>query len=211
MGLFSIFKKASDSTSFNKVDNVNKSDEKTESISNGDMVPFEKTGFKFNSRIFYFDKIWIMLLKGDNIERSNEVIELLNDLVSEAKTLSGIKENIHINPSDIEYCTKDLDHGRVQYYSYIECSPYTKTQKAAKYPVILHYADKFLSDYEPQKLNLGDVYFLQNGNIGKASMTFHLKDRWYQIIVESKNDHLDIKKVVKNGIYNKAKQILYQS
>lgn len=215
MGLLDVFKKIIEPTvPQGRPDVRNENEGQVIEISNTDMTAFENTGFLFNSPIFFQNGCWTMLLEGDNIKRANVILNEINQFILDIKKLVGIKDKILLNIEDIEFQAKSMRSGRdsyIQYYSFLECCPYTKTKKISKYPVILHYADKFISDYEPQKENFGDVYFLQNGSIGKLNLVFHYKKKMYQITAESNGNNLIPKKVVEKDFIRGEDKVLYQA
>lgn len=55
--------------------------------------------------------------------------------------------------------------------TYVECNPYTLTHKRSKYPMILHFSEIDGESTFFNRSSFGSVFFMQDGNIGKADIT----------------------------------------
>lgn len=64
--------------------------------------------------------------------------------------------------------------------SYVSCSPYTKTKRISKYPVVLYFIST-TSSY------CGWIYILTNGTIGKVSLYFDNEDTTINMLLSNGN------------------------
>lgn len=125
-------------------------------------------------------------------------IEFLNQFSKEAQAIAGIQESLRICTEEIKFSVTPKEFERAQYYTYFICTPYTKTKKLSKYPIHLNYKTK---SSDPQKKNVefarGNISYLQDGSMGKASMGFTFGKTSYGIDLGLKGTTLTIKKITK--------------
>lgn len=125
-------------------------------------------------------------------------IEFLNQFSKEAQAIAGIQESLKIRTEEVRFSVTPKELERARYYTYFICTPYTKTKKFSKYPIHLRYETKSL---DPEKKNTefvhGDISYLQDGSMGKASMGFTFGKTSYGIDLGLKGTTLTIKKITK--------------
>lgn len=117
--------------------------------------------------------------------------------------------NLYINPSELKFDT--LKHDKTNttlYFTYFECKPYTKTEKKSKFPLILHYATPAYHEFNPPTDFFGNIYYLQDGNIGKARLTYWISHTMYSFELGLTGQTLEVKKVEK--AVNGNKSLLYK-
>lgn len=115
--------------------------------------------------------------------------EIINNLLSEAVSLAHLKLKLKIDFSLLQFGNN---------LTYYECIPYTKTGRASKYPLILHYAYAAHNQPTPPQDYFGELKYLNNGNIGAARLIFWNYTDGYMITVGTVKNVLAIKKVEKN-------------
>jgi len=111
---------------------------------------------------------------------------IINKFIDRAIRLSRAKINLFINPNRFSYNEN---------YSFYKCIPLTPSGKQSKYPMVLHYAYKEHSELLPAQDYFGEIYYLQNGSIGKARLIFWNHKDGYIIHLGIIKGILDVKKV----------------
>lgn len=86
----------------------------------------------------------------------------MNLYIHKAKKLAGIRKPYEICVDEISFTGNDK--------TFIEVCPYTKTGKPAKYPIVVHYKTENFSKFEVPDNYFGDLYYCEDGNIGKARL-----------------------------------------
>lgn len=135
-----------------------------------------------------------------NIENNTNDVQLLplnySDIISDFKKLNEIISlytsslglpKLEIDPEDFVYSGQNPSH--------FELVPLTKTGKQPKFKKVFYYRTKDYSSSEPVKKYFGDIYYLQNGDIGKAKMIFWIKRTMYHITLKIINEKLCINKI----------------
>ncbi|HJB19859.1 MAG TPA: hypothetical protein H9782_11490 [Candidatus Bariatricus faecipullorum] len=176
-------------------------------ISRSDMEQFHFEKYKMEEP-FYDNNKCIMLISGEN---RNQVINDLSLLESHVETYCKslcIKDNLHINPQELKFDISTHEKTNTAlYFTYFECNPYTKTGKKAKFPLILHYATPAYYEFNPTINFFGDIYYLQDGNIGKARLIYWIHHIMYSFELGITRQTLEVKKVEKT--INGNKSVLY--
>lgn len=112
--------------------------------------------------------------------------EKLNAIINEYTSSLGLPK-LEIVPQEFVYSGQNP--------SKFELVPLTKTGKQPKYKKIFYYRTKNYAAFEPDKNYFGDIYYLQNGDIGKAKMIFGIKKEMYHITIKVINKKLCINKI----------------
>lgn len=142
---------------------------------------YKKLGSINNSDMLQFDKIKYDLSGDMYIDNSNIFIDfcdsdynILNpDIIILNKLLANAIEKYNILPNDL--CIKEFSRPQKS------CRPYTPNRHLSKYPLIIHISSKSqeLNTFEyyrehnsfPDRFG-GKLYYLQNGDLGKAQLSF---------------------------------------
>ncbi len=170
------------------------------SITKKDMEQFNLEKFELIEPLFD-NRISIMGITELSKLSIQKDIELVNKYIFDACKFANIKYSLHIDPLFFKYDVEKLDrYGVNQYYTFFECNPYTKTGKTSKFPLILHYA----IDEE----TFGQIYYLQDGTIGKCRLIFWIEHIMYSIELGLKGTTIVVKKV-EQGV-NGVKNILFK-
>lgn len=188
------------------------STEENKIVTNDDMKQFENIGYHFSSPLFYFSNTYCMLIESE--QNKNKVfkdIDFLNTLLRDASRLAGLKSNLYIKKENIKFA-RELRTLRsekyFQYYSLLECSPYTATGKTAKFPITLYFADKNCDDTGRKSDFHGRIHYMCDGNIGKADITIGDARKGYEIAVRLKGLTLSISRITEFDSFEK--KILYK-
>lgn len=172
--------------------------EELSKISLQDMKQFDFSQFEL-SQPFYYNNMSIMLINSQDQDYINhKTVPLLDKYIREACSITGITENLLLSTVLIKYDTTQKVVGSQEitnYYTFFKCCPYTKTGKLSKYPLVLRYAH---GDFNSVKNFFGDVYYMQDGSIGKARLIFWKEYTMYKIELACKGSTLGIKSVEKN-------------
>lgn len=118
-----------------------------------------------------------------------EEFKIINSLISKAINLAHLKVNLKIDYSLLRFGNN---------FTYYECTPRTKTGRAAKYPLILHYAYGTHNQLTPPQDYFGALKYLKNGEIGAARLIFWNRNNGYMITIGIVKNILAIKKVEKS-------------
>lgn len=104
-----------------------------------------------------------MELSEHNINAAKFELQKVNVFLSDANKCSKIIPKHIVIPVDQLVFTAQKGRG----HTLLKCTPYTLTGKAAQYPVSL----VFMTDLSSNKNSShGELHYLQNGDIGKASI-----------------------------------------
>lgn len=117
----------------------------------------------------------------------------INIFVDFALKLAHLSENLYIDPVNFLY---------IGNFTFYEARPYTPTGKHSKYPLILHYAYASHDAPYPSQDYFGELYYLQDGSIGKARLIFWNNKNGYMIHLAMVNQKLSVKKVEKSSPAN---------
>ena len=107
------------------------------------------------------------------------LIKELNTFILQAQTMLGIPYDLTVNP----YYT-------VPARTKITDEPLTKTGRVPKYPKKLHYETPYSENW-----NLGNIWLLPDGSIGKATAITWINRVGYQIHLAIKDGSLTVNKV----------------
>lgn len=179
------------------------------SISLKDMEQFKALPYKMDSP-FYYNRMSIMLISAENKTQVKQDIQYINNFTKRACTLYGIKESLEINTDTLKFDTYfSVQTDSREYFTYLQCNPYTKTGKLSKFPLILHYASATYLEPHPDKNFFGEIYYMQNGCIGKTRLIYWIMHTMYlfeMAIMDNKT--LVIKKIEKSIDGNK--ELIYK-
>lgn len=184
---------------------------KLKSITKTDMEQFDFSKFVIETPI-YDNKMCIMNISEQNQEAVIQELQSLEKYINEAICIADLPDTLHLPCNTLKFDTNTIDikdsTSVTQYYTFFECCPYTKTGKLSKFPLILHYATKNITEFDPGENYFGNIYYLQDGSIGKAKMVFWLKNMMYKIELGLKGRTLIIKKIEQS--INDELQTLYK-
>ena len=184
--------------------------EKLEKISPEDMNKFNLKQFIFNN-IFYDHRMARMLIDKANQPTVLKDIEYVNTFIVQAIPLAKLAFNYKIPIDKISFVTQTINtpvDSCTQYYTFFECAPYTPTGKNSKYPLILHFATEKAYDLETNEKCTGEIYYLQNGSIGKARLICWIQSYLCVVNLGIIKNNLEIKSVETSN--NGVKEILYK-
>ena len=184
-------------------------EKKLKAFSLKDMEQFHFENFQLSEPI-YDNNMSIITISNSNQFQVKREIEFINTLVNKSRDLAGIKPTLRIDVENLKFDVEKISHSTAsQYFTYFECNPYTKTGKFSKFPLILHYATKSFNDAEASKNFFGEIYYLQDGNIGKCRLIYWIKHTMYLIDLGLTGKTLTTKKIEKNC--NGDKTVLYKA
>ena len=135
----------------------------------------------------------------------NTLLEL-NKYIDEASHILHHKLT-KISIKDLFFATNENQNG-----TFLEYHPLTPTGKASKYPYTLFFHTYFTDDDTFYSLNIavvGRVYYLNNGNIGKAVFTCWQNNKGITVSLAVKNKKLIVNKITKT-LNNGKKKSLYK-
>ena len=144
---------------------------------------------------------WFMLNK-NNQYIALSAIDFINSILEESRSYTCFEEKLYI-------CTENIDFDYPIPYTkqstactFVECTPYTKTQKISKYPAILHFREFPEKHIYNESICYvyrvyGDIHFMLDGNVGKANLT--INDYWVQIRLHGLN--LVVQRIGKNTLH----------
>ncbi len=177
-----------------------------------DMYPFPRIPYSF-SNIPFIQQAETgscrYLLIGCNRKQASRDILSLNGLFRTARDCCTVFPRLQIEETQIHFSTKDCA-GVPGGFTFLQCAPFTPTLRACEYPVILHYAAEYA---------WGDLFYRQDGSIGRADLYCRLKRTTFQMLCLSSstggtnvNPQLYIKCITAVSSYKSAKRkILYQA
>lgn len=113
----------------------------------------------------------------------------LNQVFERVITLEKKLHEIIISEEKLQFNVTSNDKND---FCYIKHEPLTETGKKSKYPIILHYNMKngsFSNDH------FGDVYLMDNNEIGKAKSVYWLNSSCYVINIKRVDNQLDLSSV----------------
>lgn len=142
------------------------------------------------------------LNSSDNRFQALTDISFMNEFLKEARKLCNIKE-------PLEICTEEI-LWEGQCVSKLERMPHTKTGKAPKYIVKLRFATRDSDEFEPLDNYFGDIYYMQDGTIGKAWLVCWKRKTMYAIDIGLVGTSLVIKKVETSSQKNPEKRVIYK-
>lgn len=125
----------------------------------------------------------------------------LNLIIKERTTSLGLP-CLEILPKDFIYDGQNP--------SYFEKLPLTKTGKLPKFKEVFHYRTKNYDAFNPEKNYFGDIYYLQDGSIGKTRMIFWINHTMYCIFMKIIDRTLCVNKIEYLNS-NSQKEILYKA
>lgn len=181
-------------------------------ISRKDMERYNRRPYQMCDMIYYEGKA-LMLLNTNNQFQALQDICSMNTLMQAAKEYAEITDDLFICTEEIKFDFNIVDKGkpyqRTEYYTYIECTPFTPKMKDAKYPYCLHFATENLNKYQPDENYFDRIYYMQDGNIGKSEIVYWIKHKMYVFYFGMIGSTLTIKKVETNTSDGNRK-ILYK-
>lgn len=179
-----------------------------EAILRSDMEQFHFENYKMEEP-FYDNNKCIMLISDENKKQIANDLKLLGTYVESSCKSLCIEDNLHINPSELKFDVSIHDKSNTTlYFTHFECNPYTKAGKKSKFPLILHYATPAYHEFDPPTNFFGDIYYLQDGTIGKARLIYWVHHVMYSFELGLTGQTLEIKKVEKS--INGNKKMLYK-
>lgn len=199
MGLFDFFKKKKPliPTSTAPVDSapnpVENEYSQVERITIDDMKQFSASPYQWDKGIEKFAKAGghpfaYMDLSDHNIIIVGSEIQKINKMLSELQQYSRIvPSNLSIPTNQLIFtASKDRGHTR------LICTPFTKTGKNAKYPFYLFFMTDISNNANSSH---GELHYLPNGNIGKATIYLWRKGKGYFIHYKSVKGILTLSKI----------------
>ena len=154
-----------------------------------------------NSPIDYSALPFIMdqpLMENHNYAVVMECISLLNQYLDKAQGLVRLKSVFYIDAHELIFsggpCT------------YLEKCENTKTGKVPKYIAILHFATTGTQIYEALKQYDGEIYFMQDGTIGKGRICCWEKKDHIVVNIGMKGSTLIVKNI--EGLNKKSERIV---
>lgn len=115
--------------------------------------------------------------------------EYINSIVKYACNLAHIRSELSVDTTKFFYGLEPLQTHYTQ-------TPFTPSGKKSKYPLTLHYAYKNSGDIDATRDRFGEIYYLQNGAIGKARLIFwNGQKKGYFIYLGQTQNTLVVKKV----------------
>lgn len=138
----------------------------------------------------------------DNRFQALTDISYMNEFLKEARKLGNIKQKLEI-------CTEEVLWDGVC-VSTLEKLPRTKTGKVPKYIVKLWFSTRDGMEFEPPDHYYGDIYYMQDGTIGKAWLVCRIKKKMYCIYIGLVGTSLVIKKIETNASKKGEKEIIYK-
>ena len=184
-------------------------EKKLRSISLKDMKQFHFDGYQLSEPIYDNNMCIITILNSDQLQVKRDM-EFINTLVKESCAIAEIKPLLHIDVESLKFDIEKIEHTTInQYFTYFECNPYTKTGKLSKFPLILHYATESFNDVNASKNYFGDIYYLQDGSIGKCRLIYWNRRTMYLIDLGLIGKTLSTKKIEKT--YTGDKAVIYKA
>lgn len=142
-------------------------------ITPDEMEKFKMIPFQLNCQIKFVQKRYAYMgFNKANIASLEIEIEKINLYLEQSEQLNiGLPKNIKIPTSKICYDVPTKLNGLKEPRSYIECCPFTKTLKTAKYPVKVFF--NTIGEYKEilEDEALGELRYLSDGSIGYAKIT----------------------------------------
>lgn len=179
-------------------------DQNLQSITEKDFEQFNLQKFELINPFVYFHKCIILITDQSKCALEKD-IKMINAYVENACSLASIDFPLSIDFRYFEYNSTYVEIENVQqYHTFFEGTPYTKTGKLSKYPLVLHYETS-----ETEVVNFGKIYYLQDGSIGKCRLTFWINHTMYSIELGLKGTTLIVKKVIQD--IDGTQTILYKS
>lgn len=187
----------------------NEIEKKLKSITIEDMNQFHFFRYSM-AQPFYDNQMSIMLINNrKNQVQIKEDIKQINDSVKKYCNTFNIVEDLSIDVESLKFdVTYSEKTGSKQYFTFFECTPYTPTGKLSKFPLILHYATKNHMKATFQQDYFGEIYYLQDGNIGKARLIYWIEHSMYLFSMGLKGKTLVVQKIEKSTEGNK--EIIYK-
>lgn len=150
-------------------------EKKLKSTENNDMLQFTKLPYNLNHPIIVDNGMALIHITTlENQEKLITDVLSLNQYLEESKSiLSQIPKELTIKKEDISFKKDNL--------SFLECNPYTPTGKISKYPLVAHFKNVRQNNYAEEFLRAfwGEIYYMQDGSIGKASIICWYKNTGY--------------------------------
>lgn len=114
-------------------------------------------------------------------------IAYMNEFLTEARKIGNIREHLEI-------CTEEVLWDG-QCVSELIKIPHTKTGKVPKYIVDFRFATRDCDAYEPSDNYFGDIYYMQDGTIGKAEIVCWEGKEMCKVFIGLQGTTLRIKKI----------------
>lgn len=140
------------------------------------------------------------LLEGSNQTIAAKDLEHLIDLLQKTITVQSLNIILQF-PTSINYSHQNYPQSPID-FAFILHSPLTKTGKKSKFPFELYLGSS--SDGTN-----GEIYYLQNGNIGKARLWVWFNHRCHTVHYAIKNAELIVTKIETTNAATSEKIVLY--
>lgn len=124
---------------------------------------FEQFSLPYQIPVFSSEKGNESALNKNNQFQALTDINTLNFYLNEAKEIANISSELNI-------CTEDINFEKInESQSKLVFTPYTKTGKKSKYPLMFRFFTHNFFDFDDSSDSYrGEIYYMQDGNIGKA-------------------------------------------
>lgn len=179
-----------------------------EEITIDDMKQFTASPYFWDRDIQKFTKAGghpfaYMNLSALNIKAAASEIQRVNQMLAELRQYSRlIPVNLSIPTNQLIF-TESHDRGHTR----IICTPFTPTGKKAKYPFYLF----FMTDLSDNKYSShGELHYLPNGNIGKATIYLWRNKKGYYIYYKTVQDTLTLSKIDHIGPSDLTPRTIYR-
>lgn len=129
-----------------------------------------------------------------------KAITHINDILKECNQLIQGIPDLYIKLEDIIFSGDSR--------SYIEYSKLTKTGKIPKYIAVFHCFTKTYEKFDSENSSWGEVYYMKDGSIGKATITSWRNSTCYVVNLAIVDNMLSIKSISTNT--DSGKEVLYK-
>lgn len=146
----------------------------------------------------------------------NEQHQILYYVDSFNESLSDIGRELDIN--DLHVYTESVKFGYYdknysRFKTFIDFHPYTKTGKKAKYPVSVGFTTEDDIDFTAptHDFETGRIYFMKDGNIGKARITLFRNHSSYSVYYKMFGVNLIVDRVTRASLIRDEKIEIYRN
>lgn len=154
-----------------------------------------------------YNEIPYDLAKGWSSEKNRNQalkdISLMNTFLEQVKDIADIRGHFGIELEQVKWGGNSP--------STFEYSPHTKTGKVPKYILILHFNTRDSEEYEPPNNYFGDIYYMQDGSIGKANLVCWEGKIMHKVELGLKGTTFIIKKIQKMCIGRSEMKVIYKA
>ena len=142
-------------------------------------------------------------LSEQNRNQALKDILVMNTFLEQVKEIADIRGHFSIEPELVKW------YGNSP--SIFEFPAHTKTGKVPKYILILHFNTRDSEEYEPLNDYFGDIYYMQDGSIGKANLVCWEGKTMHRVELGLKGTTLIIKKIQKTCIGESEMKVIYKA